>query len=107
MGKRYQEGLALKFQHEEKEKIVSELYKAVVQIGSEEECEQFFIDICTTKEIESLAQRLYVAKLLRKDVTYSEIERITGASTVTISRVSKALKNGPSGYKMILERLGE
>ncbi len=97
----------MRFQHDEKEKVVNELYKAVVQISSEEECEQFFIDICTPKEIESLAQRLYVAKLLRKEVTYNEIEKMTGASTVTISRVSKALKNGQSGYATILERLGE
>lgn len=95
------------FTDEKKQTLTEELYKAIVEIRDIDECEKFLIDLCTEKEIESLAQRLYVAKLLREDVTYSEIEKETKASTVTISRVSKALKSGREGYKTILDRIGE
>jgi len=97
----------LNFNEEKKRSIIEDLYKAVINIQNLDECEKFFVDVCTEKEIEALAQRLYVAKLLREDVTYTEIEKETGASTVTISRVSKALKKGSDGYRIILERMGE
>lgn len=100
-------GIDVNFTEEKKKALIEELYKAVVEVKNIEECESFLIDLCTEKEIESLAQRLYVAKLLREDVTYSKIEKETNASTVTISRVSKALKSGREGYKTILDRIGE
>lgn len=71
-----------------------------------EECYRFFEDICTIKEIQSIAQRLEVAKLLTANNTYSEIEKLTGASTATISRVNRSLQYGVDGYKIVLDRLG-
>ena len=42
-------------------------------------------------EVQSLAQRLEVARMLRKGHTYNQIEAETGASTATISRVKRCL----------------
>jgi len=53
-----------------------------------------------------LAQRLEVARMLRKGCTYNQIEQETGASTATISRVKRCLNYGNDGYKLALERLG-
>ena len=39
-------------------------YKAVLSLGNEKECEIFFKDICTMKELETMSQRLEVAKML-------------------------------------------
>jgi len=89
-----------------KNKDIDEFFKAVLELKTEEECYMFFEDICTIKEIQSISQRLQVAKLLKLNKTYSEIEEETGASTATISRISKCLFYGAGGYRLILDRLG-
>jgi len=88
-----------------KDEVTDKLFEAVLLLESIEECYDFFEDICTISEIKALAQRLEVAKLLKKGVTYSEIADRTGASTATISRVNKCLNYGADGYNMILDRL--
>lgn len=82
------------------------LFQAILELETIEECYRFFEDICTIKEIQSIAQRLEVAKLLTLNNTYSEIEKKTGASTATISRINRSLNYGVDGYKIVLERLG-
>lgn len=82
------------------------LFEAILKLETIEECYRFFEDICTVKEIQSIAQRLEVAKLLTLKHTYSEIENITGASTATISRINRALNYGANGYNIVLKRLG-
>jgi len=89
-----------------KSKQVDSLFEAILQLKNIEECYRFFEDICTVKEIQSIAQRLEVAKLLTQNKTYNEIEKETGASTATISRISRSLNYGVDGYKIVLERLG-
>ena len=88
-----------------KNKDVDDLFEAILSLENEEECYRFFEDICTIKELQSIAQRLEVAKLLRKKKTYSDIEEITKASTATISRINKCLMYGSDGYNLILDRL--
>jgi len=89
-----------------KDKELDELFEAILKLENIEECYRFFEDICTIKELQSIAQRLHVAKLLRQDRTYNEIEEETGASTATISRINRALNYGADGYSTILDRLG-
>ena len=72
---------------------------------SEEEAAAFFDDLCTLKELQSLAQRLQVARLLRAGNTFTEIAERTGASSATIARVNRCLQAGPGGYKTVLDRL--
>lgn len=97
----------MKYESKLKNDFVDELYEAVLLLKNQEECYRFFDDICTVKEIQSLSQRLKVAKLLKEHKTYNEIEEITGASTATISRINRCLQYGSDGYKLILERLEE
>ena len=87
-----------------KTQFVEELYDAVLKLETIEECSRFFEDLCTIKEIQSLSQRLKVAKLLNEHKTYIDIESITHASTATISRVNRCLEYGANGYKLILEK---
>ena len=89
-----------------KSEQVDGLFEAILQLKTIEECYRFFEDICTVKEIQSIAQRLEVAKLLTLNKTYNEIEKETGASTATISRINRALNYGVDGYNIILKRLG-
>jgi len=81
-------------------------FEAILKLETMEECYRFFEDICTIKEMQAIAQRLEVAKLLKASKTYNEIEAETGASTATISRINRSLNYGAEGYNMIMQKLG-
>lgn len=83
------------------------LFKAILNLKTEQECKDFFEDLCTIQELKAMAQRILVAKLLREKKVYSEVVKDTGASTATISRVNRALCYGTDGYKIILDRLDD
>ena len=83
------------------------LYSAVMTLKSEEECMHLSEDLCTPKEIKSIAQRLAVAKMLSEGKIYNDIVEQTGASTATISRVNRSLQYGADGYEKIFERVEE
>ena len=84
---------------------VKQLFDAVLTLNNEEECFQFFEDLCTVNELLSLAQRLQVAKMLREDHTYLEVAEKTGASTATISRVNRSLNYGNDGYDLVFSKM--
>ncbi|MBS6610005.1 MULTISPECIES: YerC/YecD family TrpR-related protein [Peptoniphilus] len=88
-----------------KSRDVDGLFEAILLLENVEECYRFFEDICTVKELQAIAQRLEVVKLLVKNKTYHDIENETGASTATISRINRSLNYGADGYKLVLTRL--
>ncbi|MBQ8908488.1 MAG: hypothetical protein IJY71_07905 [Clostridia bacterium] len=81
------------------------LYKALLSLENEKDCESFLADICTMQEVESLAQRLQVAQMLDEGKSYLEVNKETGVSTATIGRVSRCLQYGTGGYKKVLAKL--
>ncbi len=81
-------------------------FEAVLSLETMDEAYRFFEDVCTIKEIQSIAQRLEVAKLLKSGKTYNEIEEATGASTATISRVNRSLNYGADGYNIVFKKTG-
>lgn len=82
-----------------------QLAQAMVLLENEEEALSFFEDIFTIHELQAVAQRLAVAQLLRRKVTYQEIADQTGASTATISRVNRCLTYGAGGYQKMLTKM--
>ena len=86
-------------------KSTDELCEAFLSLRTKEECYAFLEDVCTIKEVLDISQRLTVAKMLRSGVSYNVISRDTGASTATISRVSKCCEYGAGGYRTVLDRL--
>ena len=84
---------------------VKGLFQALLLLENEEECANFFEDICTVKEVQDIAQRLEVAKMLKEKKSYQTISKETGASTATISRVNRCLLYGSGGYTKMLEKL--
>lgn len=86
---------------------INELAKAMLLLDTPEEAYCFFEDIFTIKELQAVAQRLAVARLLKQKVTYQDIAEQTGASTATISRVNRSLTYGAGGYQLVLGRLPE
>ena len=71
-------------------KGTEDLCKAILSLKTKEECYAFLEDICTIKEVQDLSQRLQVAQMLSQGISYTAICKQTGASTATISRVSRA-----------------
>ena len=83
------------------------MFELILKLETIEECREFFVDVCTIKELEDISQRLEVAKLLDEGKNYQEVVKATGASTATISRVNKCLMYGTGGYKRVLDKKEE
>ena len=81
-----------------------DLYKAILMLQTEEECYDFFQDLCTISELRSMEQRFEVASLLSQGMIYNDILEKTGASSATISRVNRSLSYGTGAYDIIFER---
>lgn len=84
-----------------------QLFRAILELKDLDECYAFFDDLCTIGEVQSLSQRLDVAVMLKKKHTYDKIQKGTGASTATISRIRRCVDYGSGGYNTILDRLDE
>lgn len=83
------------------------LARAVLALENEEEALAFFEDLFTIRELQSAAQRLSVAGMLSRRITYQDIAEETGASTATISRVNHSLSYGAGGYQKVLSKLSD
>lgn len=79
-------------------------YQAVLSLKTREDCQEFFEDLCTIKELQALSQRMQVANLLDQGKNYQEVIGATGASSATISRVNRCLHYG-EGYRKALDNM--
>ena len=79
------------------------LFDAIQSLESREETESFFRDLCTLSELEAMAHRWEVARLLEQGLPYLEIAERTGASTTTVTRVAHWLRHGEGGYRAALD----
>jgi TrpR-related protein YerC/YecD len=86
---------------------VDELLRALLLLDTQDEAYALLLDLCTIREIQDMAQRLQVARMLAAGEHYSAIQESTGASATTISRVSKSLNYGADGYARVLGKLAE
>ena len=84
-----------------------ELYKAILLLKDEQECYEFFQDLCTVSELRAMEQRFEVASLLDDGMIYNEILERTGASSATISRVNRSLSYGTGAYEKIFAPVQE
>ena len=85
-------------------KLLQELYAAFLSLETEEECENFLSDLCTIKELQSMAQRLKAAKMLVDGKTYNEVIESTDISSATLARVSKCVRYGSGGYTSVIQK---
>ena len=86
---------------------IERLMKVISRLETSEEAADLFDDLCTINELQNMATRLDVAVMISQGVNYQEITRQTGASTATISRVSRCYNYGEDGYKKAIRRLEE
>ena len=87
--------------------VANFFFNAVLSLKTAEECQAFFKDVCTIKELQDLTQRLQVAMLLDQGRNYQEISKQTSVSSATISRVNRCIVYGDGGYRTVLDRLKE
>ena len=87
-----------------RDKNTDMFFNAILHLESVDECYDFFEDLCTVKELESMSQRLKAAKMLLENKTYNEIIEETEISSATLSRVSKCVRYGEGGYKNVIEK---
>ena len=80
------------------------LYQAILTLRTSDECRAFFRDLCTPAELQALADRWAVVELLRQELPYREIHRLTGVSVTTIGRVARYLLAGNGGYALAAAR---
>ena len=81
-----------------------DLFEAILELEDADEVERFLRDLCTLSELQAMAHRWEVAKLVEGGLPYQEISRQTGASTTTVTRVAHWLRYGEGGYRLALER---
>ena len=86
-----------------KQQRITFLFQLIASIDNEEDCRTLFDDLCTIKEVENMAERLYAAKLLIEGNTYNQVMAQGDISSATLSRVSRCVQYG-KGYSKLLKK---
>ena len=86
----------------EKQEKLQELYRIIASLEDAEQCRQLFEDLCTQKELEKMAERIYAARLLMEGNTYNQVIAQSDISSATLSRVSRCVQYW-QGYSRILK----
>ena len=84
-----------------KEQKIDELYALIARISDPEQIRALFDDLCTRKEVDNMAERVFAARLLMDGKTYNQIMAQSDISSATLSRVSRCVQYG-KGYSRLL-----
>lgn len=85
-----------------REQKIEKLYQLLTALQTPEDCRVLMEDLCTTKEIEKMAERVWAAQLLLEGNTYQQVMQRSDISSATLSRVSHCVQYG-NGYKNLLK----
>lgn len=83
------------------------LFDAFSGLRDADEAARFLRDLATPAELSAFAERWRIARMLDQGaLSYRDIAAATGASTTTVGRVARFLREEPhQGYRMMLDRL--
>lgn len=81
---------------------INDLIQLLAQTSDPEALRALLEDLCTTKELENMAERCYAAKLLIEGKTYNQVMELVEISSATLSRVSRCVQYG-KGYSTLLK----
>jgi TrpR-related protein YerC/YecD len=81
-----------------------ELFATIASLKNRDEAERFLRDLCTISELDAMAHRWQVARLLDEGLPYLEVAKRAHASTTTVTRVAQWLRRGEGGYALALRR---
>lgn len=82
---------------------IEALYQLIAGIDDPEDIRALFDDLCTRKEIDNMAERVFAARLLMEGNTYSQVIAQADISSATLSRVSRCVQYG-KGYSRLLKK---
>ena len=83
-----------------------DLFATIASLRSPDEVQHFLRDLCTRAELDAMAHRWQMARLLAEGLPYLEVAKRTHASTTTVTRVAQWLRRGEGGYATALRRRG-
>jgi TrpR-related protein YerC/YecD len=83
---------------------LDDLARAFLSLRTREEAKRFLRDLCTLGELEALAHRWQIVRLLEEGHPYLEIAERVHTSTATVTRVAQWLRHGTGGYGIALAR---
>ena len=86
----------------DKKLLTQILFELIASIDNPEDLKKLFEDMCTHKEIEQMADRIYAARLLLEGKTYNQVTELCDISSATLSRVSRCVQYG-EGYNKFLK----
>ena len=81
-----------------------DLFETVASLRTKDEAQRFLRDLCTRAELDAMAHRWQVARLLDEGLPYLEVAKRAHASTTTVTRVAQWLRRGEGGYRLALQR---
>ena len=90
-------------QNQKQQQKIEELYKLIASITDPKQIQALFDDLCTRKEVDNMAERVFAARLLMEGKTYNQIMAQSDISSATLSRVSRCVQYG-TGYAKLLKR---
>ena len=85
-----------------KQNRIDELCQLIADIHDPEDVRMLLDDLCTRKEVENMAERVFAARLLMEGNTYNQVMAQADISSATLSRVSRCVQYG-SGYSKLLK----
>ena len=80
-----------------------ELYRLLAEIQDPQDIRDLLDDLCTRKDVENMAERVFAARLLLEGNTYNQIMSQADISSATLSRVSRCVQYG-NGYSRLLRK---
>ena len=80
---------------------IQALFELILKLDNVADCQALFEDMCTRKEIEKMAERIFAAKLLMEGKTYNQVMEVADISSATLSRVSQCVQYGKGYSKML------
>jgi TrpR-related protein YerC/YecD len=83
---------------------LDDLADALLVLRSRDEAKRFLRDLCTLGELEALAHRWQIARLVDSGRSYLDVAETVRTSTATVTRVAHWLRHGAGGYTLALER---
>ena len=90
-------------QNKKQQQKIEELYKLIASVTDPKQIQALFDDLCTRKEVDNMAERVFAAKLLMEGKTYNQIMAQSDISSATLSRVSRCVQYG-KGYSRLLKK---
>lgn len=86
-----------------KQQKLDALYRLLADTTDPGDIADLFDDLCTVKEIDNMAERLFAARLLLEGNTYNQVMAQGEISSATLSRVSRCVQYG-KGYSRLLKK---